>query len=218
MSLDQAWLDRLAHDLRGPLSPLQAAAELLRDPDTGDAERGRLLDVIDDQVRRLDVMVDEFSDLLAADRGRLVLAREPVEIAAVLADTVARMPPPRPDIAFAPGSEGLRVEGDGRRIAQLFAAVLGFAVPPECEEPVGARVERADGRMRMACTTPCLDASDVLAASLLAAPHPDPPDGALGLGLVVAAAIARAHGGQLQGRARGSDALEFVLELPALPG
>lgn len=218
MSLDPAWLDRLAHDLRGPLSPLQAAAELLRDPGTGEADRQRLLDVLDEQVRRLDTMVGEFSDLLAADRGQLLLAREPVEVAAVLADAVAAMPRPRPAVAFAPGSEGLHIDGDPRRIAQLFAALLGLLVTPGCNARAEARVEREGSRMRMACTVPCRDATDVLAASLLAAPHPDPPDGALGLGLMVAAAIARAHGGLIQGRAHGSDALEFVLELPALPG
>lgn len=217
MSLDPAWLDRLAHDLRGPLSPLQAAAELLRDPGTGDAERERLLDVLDDQVRRLDTMVNEFSDLLAADRGQLVLAREVIAVPALVTDAVAAMPRPRPTVAFAPGSEGLRIEGDPRRIAQLFTALLGLLVPPGCEAPVEARIEREGDRMRMACTAPCRDATDLLAASLLAAPHPDPPDGALGLGLMLAAAIARAHGGQLRGRAHGGDALEFVLELPALP-
>ena len=218
MSLDQAWLDRLAHDLRGPLSPLQAAAELLRDPDAGNADRERLLDVVDDQVRRLETMVDEFSDLLAADRGQLVLAREPVDVAALARATVAGLPPPQPVVAFAPGSEALQVEGDPRRIGQLFATLLGGLVPPGCNAPAEASIGRSGGRMRLACTVPCRDATDLLAASLLAAPHPDPPDGALGLGLVVAAAIARAHGGGLQGRAPGRDSLEFVLELPALPG
>ncbi|HEY4529265.1 MAG TPA: histidine kinase dimerization/phospho-acceptor domain-containing protein [Luteimonas sp.] len=217
MSLDQAWLDRLAHDLRGPLSPLQAAAELLRDPGTREAERERLLDVLDDQVRRLDSMVGEFSDLLAAERGQLLLAREPVDVAALARDTSAALPRPQPVVVFAPGSEALLVEGDPHRLGQLFATLLGRLVPPGCSTSAEARIESRGTRMHMACTVPCRDATDLLAASLLAAPHPDPPDGALGLGLMVATAIARAHGGQLQGRARGRDALEFLLELPALP-
>lgn len=216
MSLDQSWLDRLAHDLRGPLSPLQAAAELLRAPRTGEAERARLLDVMDAQLRRLDGMLGEFSDLVAARRGRLLLAREPVDVAALLARTSDALPPPRPVMAFADG-DALRVDGDPRRLGQLFAALLGLQVPPACGVPVTVHVARDGGRMRMACRVPCHDATDVLATSLLSSPHPDPPDGALGLGLPLANAIAHAHGGRLEGRAQGGDALEFLLDLPLLP-
>src|SRR5690606_32218641 len=57
--------------------------------------------------------------------------------------------------------------------------------------------------------------SDALIAALLNSPHPDPPDDALGLGLMIAVAIAEAHGGSLQGRAGAGDTVELVLELPA---
>ena len=66
----------------------------------------------------------------------------------------------------------------------------------------------------MACAVPCRDATDDLGEALLRAPHPDPPDDALGFGLLIAEAIADAHGGQLRGRASAPDTLEFLLELP----
>lgn len=218
MPLDRTWLDRLAHDLRGPLSPIQTAAWLLRDPAVGAAQRDELLSVLDRQAQRLGAMIDEFSDLVHADRGSLVASREVVDVGMLVADAVARMPARPPRVEFGPGAQAIEVEGDGRRIAQLFDALLGLQAAPGCTSPVEARIERAGPGLRMACTARCPDASDALAASLLSSPHPDPPDGALGLGLVVAAAIAQAHGGRLQARARGADALEFVLEMPALAG
>lgn len=218
MPLDRSWLDRLAHDLRGPLAPIQTAVFLLRNPAVDAGQRDELLEVVDRQAQRLGAMIDEFSDLVQADRGGFVACREVVDLGTLVADAVARLPARTPRVAFAPGADALRVEGDGRRLAQLFAALLGVQAARGCTAPVAARIELSGASARMACTVPCPDASDALAASLLASPHPDPPDGALGLGLVLAAAIAQAHGGRLRARASGGEALEFVLELPAIAG
>lgn len=213
--LDRTWLDRLAHDLRGPLSPIQTAAWLLRDPAVDASQRAELCSVLERQAQRLAAMIDEFSDLVQADRERLVAAREPIDIGMLVADSAAGLAARPPRVEFAPDALQIEVEGDTRRIAQLFDTLLGLRASRSDVEPVQARIERTPSGLRMRCTTPCRDASDALAAALLTAPHPDPPDEALGLGLVIAAAIARAHGGDLHGRAHSQDALEFVLELPA---
>ncbi|MBJ6978342.1 HAMP domain-containing sensor histidine kinase [Luteimonas sp. MC1895] len=218
MPLDRTWLDRLAHDLRGPLSPIQTAVYLLRAPGVDAGQRDELLAVLDRQAQRLGAMIDEFSDLVQADRGGLVASQEVVDVGMLVADAIARLPARPPRVDFAPDAGQLEVEGDGRRLGQLFDALLGLQAARGCTTPVEARIERSATGLRMACTARCPDASDALAASLLESPHPDPPDGALGLGLVVASAIARAHGGRLLAHASGADALEFVLELPAVPG
>ncbi|MDQ3206373.1 MAG: two-component sensor histidine kinase, partial [Pseudomonadota bacterium] len=56
-----------------------------------------------------------------------------------------------------------------------------------------------------------------LAEALLRAPLDDPSDEGLGLGLIVAQAIAEAHDGNLSARAIDADTVELVLELPAEP-
>lgn len=218
MPLDRTWLDRLAHDLRGPLSPIHTAIYLLRAPGVEPGQRDELLAVLDRQAQRLGAMIDEFSDLVQADRGGLVASHEVVDVGLLVADAIARLPARPPRVEFAAGAGQLEVEGDARRLGQLFDALLGLQAARGCTTPVEARIERSATGLRMACTARCPDASDGLAASLLESPHPDPPDGALGLGLVVASAIAQAHGGRLMAYASGADALEFVLELPALPG
>lgn len=218
MPLDRTWLDRLAHDLRGPLSPIQTAVYLLRAPGVEAGQRDELLAVLDRQAQRLGAMIDELSDLVQADRGSLVATREVVDVRTLVVDAVARLPSRPPRVEFDAGAAQLEVEGDGRRLGQLFDVLLGLQAARGCTAPVEARIGRSATGLRMACTARCPEASDALAASLLEAPHPDPPDGALGLGLVVAAAIAQAHGGSMMARASGADALEFVLELPAVPG
>ncbi|MBB1472459.1 HAMP domain-containing histidine kinase [Luteimonas sp. MC1782] len=213
----KAWMDRLAHDLRGPLSPMQTAVYLLRDPGLGDDQRDELFAVLERQIQRLGGMIDEFSDLGRAEQGRLMVRSEAIDLELLVMDTIARLREVPPHVEFAPGAETLRIAGDMQRVAQLFHALLGLQLSRSHPVAVRARIEGHGARMRMACAVHCRDASDTLIASLLTSPHPDPPDDALGLGLVIAAAIATAHGGSLHGRASGGDTLELMLDLPALP-
>ena len=212
--LAKPWMERLAHDLRGPLSPMQTAVYLLRDPGLGEEQRDELLAVLERQIQRLGGMINEFSDLGRADQGRLVSRREAIDLELLVLDTVAGLREPPPQVEFGPGTGAMRIHGDVQRIAQLFHALLGLQLSRSNPVPVRASIDRDGDQLRMACTVHCRDASDALIASLLAAPHPDPPDDALGLGLVIATAIAEAHGGRLSGRARGDDTLELVLQLP----
>lgn len=212
----KAWMARLAHDLRGPLAPMQTAVYLLRDSQVSDDQRDELLAVMERQVQRLSGMIDEFSDLGRAAEGRLVARREAIDVELLVADTVARLSAQAPQADFGAGAREAQLEGDVLRVAQLFHALLGLQLSRSHPLPVQARLERIGNRVIMTCSVHCHDASDALIAALLTAPHPDPPDDALGLGLVIAVAIAEAHGGSLRGRARGDDALELVLELPTI--
>jgi len=212
----KAWMARLAHDLRGPLAPMQTAVYLLRDSQVSDDQRDELLAVMERQVQRLSGMIDEFSDLGRAAEGRLVARREAIDLELLVADTVARLSAQAPQVDFGAGAREAQLEGDVLRVAQLFHALLGLQLSRSHPLPVQARLERTGDRVIMTCSVHCRDASDALIAALLTAPHPDPADDALGLGLVIAVAIAEAHGGSLRGRARGDDALELVLELPTI--
>jgi len=211
----RTWMDRVAHDLRGPLAPMQTAVYLLRDPRIADGQRDELLAVLERQIQRLGGMIEEFSDLGRAGTGQLLVRRESIDVELLVSDTASRLQARAPQVSWGPGVQGLEIEGDVLRIAQLFHTLLGMQLSRGQPEPVEARLELAGRRLRMTCALHCSGVSDALIASLLTSPHPDPPDDALGLGLMIAAAIAQAHGGSLQGRAGAGDRVELVLELPA---
>jgi signal transduction histidine kinase len=209
-----AWMDRLAHDLRGPLTPMLTAVYLLRDTRTSAAQRDELLAMMERQVQRLGSMIDEVSDLGRAEKGRLVGRTEPVDIELLAADVAIRLQDAPPEVSFGPDARGVRVEGDVLRMGQLFRALLGLQFSRRHPVPVHARFERAGDRLRMACTVHCHDADALPVALLVSLPHPEPQDDTLGLGLMIASAIAEAHGGGLRCDAAGPDAIELVLELP----
>lgn len=214
-ALRTTWVDRVAHDLRGPLAPMQTAAYLLRDPEVDAAQRDELLDLLEQQIQRLSEMIGEVSDFGRAEAGRLVTRREQVEVESLVADLAGGLHTP-PRVELDASVHGVLLEGDVLRIAQMFQLLLGMRLARGVPAPVAARLESDRGRLCMHCTLPCPEASDELVDLLLAAPHPDPPDDTLGFGLVIAGAIASAHGGTLRGRACDEESVELVLDLPCV--
>ena len=87
MANDQArggpWFNRLAHDLRSPLSSLQTAAYLLR-TDPGGATAKELSDIVVRQSQRMARMIDELDDWSRAQQGRLVDRGERLELGGIL--------------------------------------------------------------------------------------------------------------------------------------
>lgn len=212
-----SWTDRLAHDLRGPLSPLQTAVYLLRQPRVSDTERTELLDVIDRQTSRLSGMIDEISDWVRAQNGRLVTREETVDLDLLLADTVARMPSP-PELALPASLQGAELRGDVVRLGQLLRTLLEFPQPPSTA-PAGVTIEwAAPGRLRVRRPLAAPAAGKVDTASVLTDPLRDAPDDGLGLRMLIASAIAAAHGGELRVEDAQGPSPCLVLELPARPG
>lgn len=212
-----AWMDRLAHDLRGPLSPLSTAAKLLRDPTLAETDRLELLDVVDRQCARLGRMIEEVSDWMRAEKGRLIVRQEPHELQMLLANVTFGLRPPVPMVHVHPDAESAVVRGDSLRLGQLLRILLtqqfvGSDAPADVQVTVPS-----PGRVRLARLIPFSNAGDLDCEQLLLHPWPEPGDGGLGLSLPIARAIAQAHGGTLSCRTEGNDAIEFALELPTVP-
>lgn len=204
---DHAWLDRLAHDLRGPLAPLQTATYLLRRDDLDEERRNELLATLDRQVRRLGAMLDELGDWVRADRGRLLGAREPVEPAMLLDHALVGA-----GLAGTPVDDDgqvVLVDADAQRLTQLLRTLLDFARAHDATPAISLRSGPGRITIRIAVPGAPLDAPEALVRE----PQARPYDEGLGLRLLLAREIARAHGGELLAGADGG-ALVFRCELP----
>lgn len=217
MSPDRsAWMDRLAHDLRGPLSPLSTAAKLLRDPHLADDDRRELLDVVDRQCTRLGRMIEEVSDWMRAEKGRLIVRQEPHELQVLLANITLGLAR-RPTLDVSPAAETAVVMGDSLRLGQLLRILLTHQF--ESGDALGDVYVSmpSPGRVRLTRTIPFRKARDMDCEQILLRPWPEPGDGGLGLSLPIARSIAEAHGGTLTCRTEGDHAIEFAVELPTVP-
>jgi signal transduction histidine kinase len=210
--MTRPWLDRLAHDLRGPLTSLQTAAYLLKTDPRG-ANAQELAEIIVRQGQRLGRMIEELDDWARVEQQRLLDERAPVELAAMLDLALTGVPGCTIESDIAEDAQSLVVDGDQARLTQLFRIMLAQSMSRD--PGARMRVHREDETVVVTLSDrgPAL-ADEQLEHLLTTSQHPAPDDG-LGLRLLIAAAIAEAHGGSLEARRPPSgEGLELRCTLP----
>ena len=208
------WMDRLAHDLRRALSPGQIAVSLLRNDRLDPSKRDGLLDMIDRQNQRLAAMIDEISDCVCAETvSSSCAARKPT---LPCCWTGSARPRPARRRTSSSRRAPMDAPAGGRRASAPAAAHAGRGATGAQRYPARADRYRPCDASAGASAAPhrlywrCCRAGRGTAGCFL----PDPLDDGLGLGLLVARAIAEAHHGSLRVRAIDADTIELVLELP----
>ncbi|HEY0504136.1 MAG TPA: histidine kinase dimerization/phospho-acceptor domain-containing protein [Lysobacter sp.] len=216
------WMGKWAHDLRGPLSPIQSALFLLRHGGVEGAERDELFDLIDRQMRRLTGMIDEIGDWVRADQGRLLTRRGSIDLVQMI-EASRGLGATAVEVEYAGEADGACVLGDASRMANLLSTFFWLiAVPAEEADATGRRnvatveADAADVRMSGPLNPAMLAGST--ADALFAEPQPAPLGDGLGLRLLIASAIAQGHGGELGTRPRAGGGTDVVLRLPRAPG
>ncbi len=151
-TLPEQWSLRVGHDLRGPITPIRMAVQLLRSGRISPEEKDDTLRLIDRQVDRLLAEIDCTSDLLRIQAGSLQLNCEVADINVAL-DSISG----RSQLARALGERGQRletepsehavmVEHDSRRLLQMLEFLL-LAVSRQAPRGQVLRLAlHADGR------------------------------------------------------------------------
>ncbi|HEX6704377.1 MAG TPA: two-component system sensor histidine kinase CreC [Albitalea sp.] len=136
------YVQTLTHEVKGPLSAIRGAAELLQEP-MGDADRARFVANIARETQRIQELVDHMMELTALESRRSLDAPAPVALRTLLDELVA-------SAQAAGAARGLRidvrpgpdatVEGDAfllrRAVANLLDNAMDFS-------PSGGAVEVA---------------------------------------------------------------------------
>lgn len=209
------WIDRLAHDLRGPLTPLQTAAYLLRSGQVTPERQHELFALIDRQTRQLVRMIDELGDWTRASQQRLVGTPEACDPALLLDYARGNSGAAGAEAIVENHADGVLLEGDPVRLTQLLRILIEYA-SAHGRAPATVVVHVVDARFRIDVSSAgsAPDAEEL--AALFEQPHPAAHDEGLGLQLLIAHAIAEGHHGSLQAIAEGGRLL-LRCELP-LPG
>ena len=215
------WLDRLAHDLRGPLTPLQTAAYLLKSGQIDAAQQQELFTLIERQTRAMGAMIDELGDWSQANRGVLSCGRDPCDVGMLLEIAVDTMKTPDGIVPLVRDDcDGAVVTGDQVRLVELLRTLTGYVMSRVPGVAPGIHVSRQGSMVQIdisATDSPARSGTTVDAAEIAAVfeqPLPEPHDGGLGLRLLIARAIAVAHSGAVMAEALPGGGVLIRIELP----
>ena len=177
--------------------------------------------VIEEEAKRMSVMVDDMLVLARLGQGR-PLDMQPVDLQAIARDAVsdAHAVAPQRDISLdSPGP--VIVAGDDTRLRQALGNLVRNALvhtPPETPIEVAVGAENGVARVTVSDHGPGLGADDanrVFEPFYRADPSRSRDSGGVGLGLSIVAAVAGAHGGQATARETPGGGATFELELPS---
>jgi len=221
------FLATLAHELRNPLAPISAAADLLGLGRADEAQQRRLGGMITRQVRHMTGLVDDLLDVSRVTRGQFTLALQPVDLREIVAEAMEQTAPlaaaKRHRIETELALEPALVLGDRKRLVQVLGNLLDNAVR---YTPADGRIELAlalqDGRIVLSVRDHGIGMSADLMAHLFElftqeTRKTDLSGGGLGVGLALARHLVEQHDGTLSASSAGlGQGSEFVVSLPAL--
>lgn len=218
------FLAMLGHELRNPLAAAVGALNLVeREPQGTQGERAR--EVLRRQLEQLGRVVDDLLDVSRIRRGKILLRREPLDLAEVIRRAAAAVEPAlharQHALELRLPSGPLGVQGDPVRLEQVLANLLGNAV--KYTEPGGhleIRAEVRAGEISVAVRDDGIGLEPQMLPRLFepfsqSDQSLDRSEGGLGLGLALSRGLAELHGGTLEARSEGrGKGSEFVLRLP----
>jgi len=129
-----------SHELRTPLFSLAGFLELLDDEELDDPTRREFLASMREQVDRLTKLASDLLDLTRLDAGRMTVAREPVDLAALAGDLAEEFGPvaASSDHQISVVANPVSAEADELRVLQLGRILVENAL---LHTPAGTPVE-----------------------------------------------------------------------------
>jgi signal transduction histidine kinase len=202
------------HELRTPLALLRTELELAARQARSEAELRAAVDAASRETERLSQLAEDLLLIARADRGRLPLRVEDVEVDELFSSVVSRFDW-RARVARRP-AEGLRVQADRLRLEQALGNLVdnalrhgGGAVElAACEQNGRVELHVRDGG------TGFPDGFLDRAFDRFARADPARGGGGAGLGLAIVRTIALAHGGSAHATNRPPNGADVWLTLP----
>jgi len=221
------FLAMLAHELRNPLAPISAAADLLQLGKVDEARVRQTSQIIGRQVRHMTSLVDDLLDVSRVTRGLAELDMKRLDLHRIVADAIEQSTPliraRRHHLALALGPEAPLVMGDRNRLVQVFSNLLNNAAK---YTPEGGRISLQTsvrpGHVLCRVTDNGIGMVPALVARAFdlftqAERSSDRSLGGLGLGLALVKSLVHLHGGTVTcdsaGLGQGST---FTVCLPRL--
>lgn len=207
-------LNIASHELRNPLTPMKIQLHLLRQRSLGELtpRQEKAVNVVYREADRLGRLVHDVLDVARLQANRLAIEREPLDLAPLVEDVVEsfREAAREWNIGLAMKVDSsLRVDADPDRLKQVLFNILGNALkftPAGSSVRLVASLHGADVEVSVQDEGPGLTSDQMarlfLPFSQVHEPRAGKTSGS-GLGLYIAKAIVKAHGGRIGVTSRG---------------
>lgn len=221
------FLAMLAHELRNPLAPIAAAAELLSIEGLNLEDVKHTSEVISRQVSHMTSLVNDLLDMSRVTSGLVTLVRAPMDIKSLMAEAIEQVEPlirardHHLAVLPAPAPVPALVLGDHKRLVQVLANLLNNAAkytPPGGN--IVLQVEALEGYVGLSVRDNGIGMSPELVESAFelfaqAQRTSDRANGGLGIGLALVRGIVELHGGTVTASSKGVGlGSEFRVLLP----
>lgn len=219
------FLAMLAHELRNPLAPISAAAQLLAIGAGDKKNLEKAAEVITRQVGHMTELIDDLLDVSRVTRGVIQLEKQPVDIESVVAAAIEQtnslMEARRHKLTLRTSAADAMVFGDKTRLIQVVSNVLSNAAK---YTPQGGKICVFVEQESDAVEIRVSDNGSGIDSELM--PHifdlftqgtrtPDRAQGGLGLGLTLVKTLIQMHGGRVAAQSAGpGKGSTFTITLP----
>jgi signal transduction histidine kinase len=219
------FLAMLAHELRNPLAPIAAGADLLKMV-SNDADRvKKTSEVIARQVRHMTGLVDDLLDVSRVTRGQVRLDLSDLDVHRVVLDAIEQVRPLLQarghQLTLNASTQPATVRGDSKRLVQTFANLLTNAAK---YTPQGGRVGIAIEVAGDSVVVSVSDNGNGMSPGLLSQCFElfvqgerttERSAGGLGIGLALVRSIVELHEGSLRAESDGiGQGSRFTVTLP----
>ncbi len=221
------FLAMLGHELRNPLAPIRAAADLLQLGHPDEARVRKISEVIARQAEHMTHLLNDLLDVSRVTRGLVELEMRPVDCREIVTDAAEQVMPlvrsRHHQLMLHLPPDRAMVAGDKERLVQVVTNLLNNAAK---YTPDGGRVELAIELQDAEVLIKVTDNGIGLDAELIprvfdlftqAARSSDRSSGGLGLGLALVKSLVALHGGAVTCRSDGpGQGSQFCIRLARL--
>jgi len=223
------FLAMLAHELRNPMAPIRAAADLMAVARLEPEQLRRTSQIISRQVGHMTGLVDDLLDVSRVTRGLITLDKTDLEVKQIVADALEQARPlieqkaHRLTLELDPAPA--HVVGDHKRLIQILTNLLNNAAkytPRGGSIHLTMQASERHVRLRVADNgvgIPLELQPRIFDLFAQAERSPDRSQGGLGIGLALVRSLVELHGGTVACESAGSGCgSDFIVTLPrALP-
>jgi two-component system sensor histidine kinase KdpD len=213
-----ALLRAVSHDLRSPLTAIQAAGDAIASPGLSQAEREELASIVAQESRRLARLVDNLLDLSRLEAGAAEPRRDWVSVEEILRAAVDELGAAPEEFAFAVDRDLPPIEADAAQLERAFVNVLENARRHSGGHPISVRLRAVRDRLliRVVDRGPGIPPAQLerVFEPFYRAGSPHGEQRGSGLGLAIARGFVEANGGTLRVESLPGQGATFIFELP----